>query len=243
MSKDYRGYEKLLEKIETATANTSHTWVAPDIPDENLNNAIQSFAAEAANERVLCIIGLQKNSKSGFLITDKALYRKFHERLATKNMRRIPLNELRSVTKTHKELTIEANGVLRWDMDTLIWESSGSKCAHAVVDTLSLLQDSEVPSGEASQSEVPQSQGEEIGEAGKKTVKIESTSPEEEATAVTKKVFSVIVGISAFLVFLAINGAPLLGGPAMMAWLADGNSPILLGAIALGIFSPKLVVR
>jgi len=106
-------------------------WFGKDIPGDLLDTATATYASFAGDEDPLALIISVSSAKSGFVLTDKALY--FGEALGGKQQR-IPYGQIKAVEKDRDHLRISTGGdTLDWDLtETLLWENSRRKIADLV---------------------------------------------------------------------------------------------------------------
>ncbi len=119
-------------------------WFGEQIPYEELETAIVTFANSAASETPLALIPAASSGKAGFLLTDAALY--FRENGGTKNVR-IRYGDIKLLTKNHQFLRVSAEwGALEWDLSETAWgEQSRRRSAELVVSILQKLLGEETP--------------------------------------------------------------------------------------------------
>ncbi|MCB1680447.1 MAG: hypothetical protein H6858_05355 [Rhodospirillales bacterium] len=126
--------------VETAQQNTSPdiAFFFDAIPQDKLEAAIKSFAGQAQEEEILCLVPSVSSARAGFLLTDQALY--FQEVLGSK-AHRIPYKDIQSVMILNgKVLNIGGKDqTLNWDItNTLLHEKSRRT---VVTPVIAILQD------------------------------------------------------------------------------------------------------
>ncbi|MBK6599311.1 MAG: hypothetical protein IPG25_16125 [Proteobacteria bacterium] len=108
-----------------------------NIPSKALNTAIERYAPEAAGEEVFALVPSDGSGKSGFVLTNKALY---FRSIVHSNRYRFAYDDVVDIAKTKTLLRIAtAQEALEWDLESgkeLLWERSRRNAAEFVAAVL-----------------------------------------------------------------------------------------------------------
>ena len=117
------------------------------IPRKLLTKALEAYAPKAASEEAIALVPSEGSGKSGFLLTDKALY--FHATLGSFRYR-FPYEDIVAVNKTNARLRIAtATDTMEWNLasgDQLLWERSRQNAAEFVATVLATALQGDKPS-------------------------------------------------------------------------------------------------
>ncbi len=178
-----------------------------DVPSGMLNKALELYAVEAAREEVFALVPSEKSGKSGFLLTDKALY--FRPVLGSGGTR-VSYDEILEVKKTDSLLRIaSAAAAIEWELTPgkeLLWERSRKNSAEFVATVLATaLRGPESLSASSAPGESKES-----SPGTRPTVTVEHSDPVDHERAF------------AFHLPILLIGAPVLM-PAIYRWLAESD--------------------